>query len=159
MNFCYRTKTSQGVSLLLTKKKSKMLIKMTTEIALHFKTLYRQEIKHYIQLSIFSAHKVENIIKFSLRRFFSSVQFSSAAQLCLTLCDPMDYSMPGLPVHCQLQEFTQTRVHWVGDAIQPSHPLSSPSPPAFSLSWHHSIFKWVSSSHQVAIVLEFQLHH
>ena len=61
----------------------------------------------------------------------SSVQFSSVAQLCLTLCDPMDYSTPGLPVHHQLPEFTQTHVHWVGDAIQPSHPLSSPSPSIF----------------------------
>ena len=89
MNFCYRRKTSQGVSLLLTKKKSKMLIKMTTEIALHFKTLYRQEIKHYIELSIFSAHKVENIIKFSLRRFFSSVQFSSVQFSCSVMSDSL----------------------------------------------------------------------
>ena len=63
-------------------------------------------------------------------------QFSSVAQLCPTLCDPMDYSTPGLPVHHQLPEFTQTHVHWVGDAIQPSHPLSSPSPPTFNLSQH-----------------------
>ena len=69
-----------------------------------------------------------------------SVQFSSAAQLCLTLCDPMNCSTPGLPVHHQLPEFTQTHVHWVGDAIQPSHPLSSPSP-TFNLSQHHSLFK------------------
>ena len=66
----------------------------------------------------------------------------------------MDCSMPGLPVHHQLPEFTQTHVHWVSDAIQPSHPLSSPSPPAFSLSQHQGLFKWVSSSHQVAKVLE-----
>ena len=63
----------------------------------------------------------------------------------------MDHSTPGLPVHHQLLEFTQTHIHWVGDAIQPSHPLSSPSPPAFSLSQHPGLFKWVSSSHQVAI--------
>ena len=67
---------------------------------------------------------------------FSSVQFSLVAQLCPTLCDPMDYSTPGLPVHHQLPEFTQTHVHLVGDAIQPSHPLSVPSPPAFNLSQH-----------------------
>ena len=60
----------------------------------------------------------------------------------------MDYSTPGLPVHHQLPEFTQTHVHWVGDAIQPSHPLSSPSPPAFNLSQHQSLFKWVSYLHQ-----------
>ena len=87
------------------------------------------------------------------------VQFSSVAQSCLTLCDPMNCSMPGLPVHHQLPEFTQTHVHWVGDVIQPSHPLSSPSPPAFNLSQHQGLFKWVSSTHQVAKILEFQLQH
>ena len=84
--------------------------------------------------------------------------FSSVAQLCPTLCDPMNRSTPGLPVHHQLM-YTQTHVHWVGDAIQPSHPLSSPSTPALNLSQHQGIFKWVSSSHQVAKVLEFQLQH
>ena len=88
-----------------------------------------------------------------------SVQFSSVAQSCLTLCDPMNRSTPGLPVHHQLPEFTLTHVHWVGDAIRPSHPLSSPSPPAFSLSQHQGLFKWVSSSHLVAQVLEFQLQY
>ena len=88
-----------------------------------------------------------------------SVQFSSVTQSCLTLCDPMNHSMPGLPIHHQLPEFIQTYVHWVGDAIQPSHPLSSPSPPALNVSQHQSLFKWVSSSHQVAKVLEFQLQH
>ena len=87
------------------------------------------------------------------------VQFSWVTQLCPTLCDPMDCSTPGLPVHHQLQELAQTHVHWVGDAIQPSHPLSSPSPPALSLSQHQSLFQWVSYSHQVAKVLEFQLQH
>ena len=86
-------------------------------------------------------------------------QFSSVAQLCPTLWDPMNHSTPGLPVHHQLPEFTQTHVHWVGDAIQPSHPLLSPSPPALGLSQHQGLFKWVSSSHQVAKVLEFQLQH
>ena len=75
----------------------------------------------------------------------SQTQFSSVAQSCPTLCDPMDCSMPGIPVHHQLLKFTQTHVHWVGDAIQPSHPLSSPSPPAFNPSQHQSLFKWVSS--------------
>ena len=88
-----------------------------------------------------------------------SVQFSSVSQLCPTLCDPMNHSTPGLPVHQQLLEFTQTHLHWVGDAIQPSHPLSSPSPPALNLSQHQGLFKWVSSSHQVAKILEFQLQH
>ena len=86
-----------------------------------------------------------------------SVHFSSVSQSCPTLCDPMNCSTPGLPVHHQLPEFTQTHVHWVGDAIQPSHPLSSPS--AFNLSQHRSLFKWVSSSHLVAKILEFQLQH
>ena len=84
----------------------------------------------------------------------SSVQFSLVAQSSPTLCDPMNCSMPGLPVHHQLPEFTQTHVHWVGDTIQPSQPLSSPSP-IFKLSEHQGLFKWVSSSHQVAKVLEF----
>ena len=86
----------------------------------------------------------------------SSVQFSCS--LCPTLCNPMNRSMPGLPVHQQLPESTQTHVHRVGDAIQPSHPLSSPSPPALNLSQHQGLFQWVSSCflHQVAKVLEFQ---
>ena len=88
-----------------------------------------------------------------------SIQFGSVPQSCLTLCDLMDHSMPGLPVHHQLPEFTQTHLHWVSDAIQPSHPLSSPSPPAFKLFHHQGLFKWVSSSHQVAKVLEFHLQH
>ena len=87
------------------------------------------------------------------------VQFSSFAQLCPTLCNPMNCSTPGLHVHHQLPEFTQTHVHWVGDAIPPSHPLSSPSLPSFNLSQHQGLFKRVSSSHQVAKVLEFQLLH
>ena len=82
---------------------------------------------------------------------------SSVTQSRLTLCDPMNCSTPGLPVHHQLPESTQTHVQWVGDAIQPSHPLLSPFPPAFSLSQHQGLFQWVSSSHQVAKLLEFQL--
>ena len=91
--------------------------------------------------------------------FPASVQFSSVAQLCPTLCDSMNHSMQGLPVHHQLPEFTQTHVHQVGDAIQPSHPLSSPSPPAPNPSQHQGLFQWVSSSNLVAKVLEFQLQH
>ena len=72
---------------------------------------------------------------------FSSVQFSSVSQSCLTLCEPMNHSTPGLPVHHQLPEFTQTHVHQVSDAIQPSHPLSSPSSPTFNLSQHQAFFK------------------
>ena len=81
----------------------------------------------------------------------SSVQFSSVAQSCPTLCDPMNRSTPGLPVHHQLPEFTQTHVHQVRDAIQPSHPLS-PFPPAPNPSQHQSLFQWVNSSHEVAKV-------
>ena len=106
------------------------------------------------------------ILRFLLMNFdkhlhlnYPSQSVSSFAQSCPTLCDPMDCSTPGLPVHHQLPEFTQSHVHWVSDAIQPSHPLSSPSPPTLSLSQHQGLFKWVSSSHQVAKVLEFQLQH
>ena len=74
--------------------------------------------------------------------WFSSVQFSSVTQSCPTLCNPMTCSTPGLPVHHQLPESTQSHVHWVSDAIQPSHPLSSPSPPAFTLSQNQGLFKW-----------------
>ena len=91
--------------------------------------------------------------------FNLALSVTSVAQSCLTLCDPMDCSMPGFPVYHQLLEFVQTHVHRVSDAIQPSHPLSSPSPPAFNLAQHQGFFQWVSSSHQVAKVLEFQLQH
>ena len=90
---------------------------------------------------------------------WESVQFSSVAHSCLTLCNPMDCNTPGFPVHHQLPEFTQTHVHWVDDVIQPTRPLSPPSPPAFNLSQHQDLFKWVSFSHQVAKGLEFQLQH
>ena len=89
----------------------------------------------------------------------TSNTFSSVAQSCLTLCHPMDCSPPDFPVHHQLPDSAQTHVHWVGDAIQPSHPLSSLSPPAFNLSQHQGLFEWVSSLHQVAKVLEFQFQH
>ena len=87
------------------------------------------------------------------------VQFSSVPQSCLTLCDSMNRSTPGIPIHHQLLESTQTHVHWVSDAIQACHPLLSPSPPTLNLSQHQVLFKCVSSSHQVAKVLEFQLQH
>ena len=90
---------------------------------------------------------------------FASIQYSSVAQSCLTLCDPTHCKTPGLPVHHQLLELAQTHVLWVGDAIQPSHPLSSPSPPAFNLSQHQGLLKWVSSSYQMAKVLQFHLQH
>ena len=89
--------------------------------------------------------------------YWTSVQFSHSS--CPTLCDPMNCSKPGLPVHHQLLEFTQTHVHWVRDAIQWSYPPSSPSPPVPSPSQHQGLFQWVNSLHEVAKVLEFQLSH
>ena len=86
-------------------------------------------------------------------------QFSSVAQLCLILCNPMNCSMPGLPVHHQFQKFTQTHIHRVSDTIQPSHSLWSPSPPAPDPSQHQSLFQRVKSLHEVAKVLEFQFQH
>ena len=103
---------------------------------------------------------LESVTQSEVRAIYwidSSVQFSSVAQSCPTLCDPMNRSTPGLPVHHQLPEFTQTHIHRVGDAIQPSHPLSSPSPPSPNPSQHQSLYQWVNSSHEVAKVLEFQL--
>ena len=93
----------------------------------------------------------------TLDKICRNLQLSSVAQSCPTLCDPMDYSTPGFPG--KLLELCQTHIHWVGDAIQPSHPLLSPSPPAFNLSQHQGLFQWVSSSNQVAKVLDFQLQH
>ena len=84
-----------------------------------------------------------------LHSCWTTFQFSSVTRSCPTLCDPMACSTPGLPVHCQHLEFTQTHVHWVSDAVQPSHSLFSPSLPAFNLSQHQGLFKWVSASTSV----------
>ena len=100
-----------------------------------------------------------SLISFETEATNYFIQFSSVAQSCPALCDPMSHSTPGLHVHHQIPEFTQTHIQRVSDAIQPSHPRSSPSPPAFSLSQHQGLFKSVSSLHQVAKVLEFQLQH
>ena len=89
-------------------------------------------------------------------KFLRPYLFSSVSQSCPTLCDLKDCNIPGFPVHHQLPELAQTHVHWVGDAIQPSHPLSSPPPPAFNLSQHQGLFQWVSSWHEVAKVLELR---
>ena len=89
----------------------------------------------------------------------AQVTYSAIMEQCPTLCDPMNCSTPGLPVHHQLPEFIQTYIHRVSDAIQPSHPLLSPFLPATNPSQHQSLFQWVNSSHQVAEVLEFQLQH
>ena len=98
-------------------------------------------------------------IRLVFKSLLKNFQFSSVTLLCPILCDPMDCSTPGFPVYHQLPEFTQYRVHWISDAIQPSHHLSSPSPSTFNLSQHQGVFKWVSSSHQVVKILEFQLQH
>ena len=90
--------------------------------------------------------KIEVLLdKDSILRTSCKLQFSSVTQSCPILCDPMNCSTPGLPVHHQLPEFTQTHVHWVSDAIQPSHPLSSPSPPAPNPAQHQSLFQWANS--------------
>ena len=103
----------------------------------------------YYHSSFYSVPQAVKEEKKKTCRNISSVQFNSVTQSCPTLCDPMNCSTPGLPVYHQLLESTQTHVHWVSDAIQPSYPLSSPSPPAFNLSQHRGLFRWVSSSHQV----------
>ena len=100
------------------------------------------------------SHTVTSVKLYELQ--WVTVQFSSVAQSCLTLHNPMNRSTPGFPVHHQLPEFTETHVHWVSDAIQASHPLSSPSP-APNPSQHQSLFQWVNSLHKMAKVLEFQL--
>ena len=103
--------------------------------------------------------KVRDIVQEVVIKTIKLVQFSSVAQLCPTLCNPMNCSTPGLPAHHQLLEFTQTHVHRVGDAILSSHPLMSPSPPAPNPSQHQGLFQWVNSLHEVAKVLKFQLQH
>ena len=117
---------------------------------------WREMVPHWV-LKCFLPCKFSTLVRMVKATCLLSVQFSSVTQSCPTLCDPMNRSTPGLPVHHQLPEFTQTHVLRVGDAIQPSHPLSSPSPPAFNLSQHQGLFQWVASLHHVAKVLEFQL--
>ena len=95
----------------------------------------------------------------SLQMTQRTYQYSLVTQLCQTLCGPTDCSIPDFPVHHQLLELAQTHIHQVSNAIQPSHPLSSPSPSTFNLSQHQGLFQCVCSSHQVAKVLEFQLQH
>ena len=100
-----------------------------------------------------------SVICINLTCIFIPVQFNSVTQSCLTLCEPMNRSTPGLPVHHQLPEFNQTYVLQVGDAIQSSHRLLSLSLLALNLSQHQGLFQWVSSSHQAAKILAFQLQH
>ena len=118
-----------------------------------FAYIPRSKVAGWYGISMF----LRNLCTISIMAVPISVQFSSVAQSCPTLCDLMNRSTPGLCVHHQLLEFTQTHVHRVGNAIQPSHPLLSPSRPAPNPSQHQSLFQWVNSSHEVAKVLEFQL--
>ena len=122
------------------------------------KCLFRSSALFSVGLSVFCCCCCCWVV-WAFPHFGNSVQFSSVAQFCLTLCNPMNCGTPVLPVHHQLPESTQTHVHCFGDAIQPSHPPSSPSPPAFNLDQHQGLFQWISSSHQVAKVLEFQPQH
>ena len=123
-----------------------------SRIAGRFFTSFQQwvQIDQRVCLAVLSGSKSAG------KRMSASFEFSSVTQSCPTLCDPMNHSTPGLPVHQQLPEFTETHVHRV-DAIQPYHPLSSPSPPAYNPSQHQSLFQWVNPSHEVAKVLELQL--
>ena len=125
-------------------------------LELHFRS-WPSASRHYVFIQEIDLWHIFYIIMNYV--LLDSVQFSSVTQLCLTLCDLMDCSMIVFFVHHQLPEPTQTQVHCITDAIQPSHPLSSPSPLVFNLSQHQGLFKWVSSSHQVAKLLEFQLQH
>ena len=148
----------------------KQLAEILTELCwisrLSLKNWNLNNIESFIHEQEISIHLFKcTLIKVFYNRYslfiylFYSVQFSSVTQPCPTLCDPTDRSMLGFLVHHQLPELTQTHVHWVSDAIEPSHPLSSPSPPTFNLSQHQSLFKGVSSLHQVSKVLECQLQH
>ena len=130
---------------------------------LHYLLEFAQIHVHWVSDAIQPSHPLSfpSLLHSIFSRVFSNesyvnliIQFSSVAQSCTTLCDPMNCSMPCLPVHHQLPEFIQTHMHWVGDAIQPSHPLSSPSPPAPNPSQHQGLFQWVNSSHEVAKVLD-----
>ena len=119
------------------------------ELLLIWRTRSHSEIP--VQISSVHYHDMNYVTEFwHIGQENKHKQFISVTQLCLTLCNPMDCSTPDLPVHHQLIEFTQTHVHWVDDAIHPSHPLSTPSSSSFSLSQHQGLFKWVSSLHQMA---------
>ena len=122
---------------------------------------WKQLLKYHQMYTWTSTKYILNYHSFNIFALYYSFKFkfSSVAQSCPTLCNPLNRSTPGLPVHYRLLEFAQTHVHWVGDAIQPSHPLLSPAPPLLNLSQHQGLFKWVSSSHEVAKGLEFQLQH
>ena len=128
------------------------LVQFLTPSLIHY-----QRVNNHLNSSVLNSIGKTGYLHFYAHSLHFS-QFGSVAQSCPTLCDSMDCSIPGLPAYHQLPKSTQTHVHWVGDAIHPSH-LSFPPPPAFYLSQYQGLFKWVSSLHQVAKVLEFQLQH
>ena len=150
-----------------------MYLKQLSTLKVIFMHINGVKIKHYavimlrlcVCVCVFNCFKWEVWLYAESKKFigvtftpkWGSVQFSSVTQSCRTLCNPMNCSTPGLPDHHQLLEFTQTHVDRLSDAIQPSHPLSSPSPPAPNPSQHQGLFQWANSSHEVAKVLEFQL--
>ena len=137
------------ISLCITESRSIHVLQMTRSCSLS----WLSNIPLYVcGTSFFSIYLICALM------FLPWLQFSLVAQSCPTVCDPMEHSTPGLPVQQQPSELAQTHVRGVSDAIQPSHPLPSPSPPAFNLSQHQGLFQWVSS-HQVAKVLELQLQH
>ena len=152
-----QTIVSIVITLTFYQYKSQILLYHT--ITISYITKYYLFSSHRITLLIVIGLYISLFLNVLILKCVYSVQFSSVAQLCPTLCNPVNRSTPGLPVHYQLPEFTQTHVHRVGDAIQPSHPLSSSSPPAPNPSQHQGPFQWVNSSHEVAKVLEFQLQH
>ena len=123
--------------------------------SLDFSGFWGKTLSPYLPMVIHITRRIKSVVIYVV----NLVHFSSFAQSCPTVCKPRDCSMPGLPVHHQLPELTQTHVHRVGDVIQPSHPLSSPSPSALNPSQHQGLFQWVNSLHQVAKVLEFRLQH
>ena len=141
-------------------------VSQTNKDKYHMVSLICEIWKKMMQMNLFTKQKQNHrllktnmINKGERGAGINSVQFNSVAQSCPTLCNPMNCSTPGFLVHHQLSEFTQTHAHRVGDAIQPSHPLSSPSPPDPNPSKHQSFFQWVNSSHEGAKVLELQLQH
>ena len=129
-----------------------MLLKLSNYIPVDLSHLWGQRWNN-IKTAFITIPDTQEVLSKYYR--FSSVQFSSITQWCPTLCNPMNRSTPGLSVHHQLPQFTQTHIHRVSDVIQSSHLLLSPSPPAPNHSQHQSLFKWVNSSHEVAKVLEF----
>ena len=135
------------------------VIRLVSFLWLHFQSVWPIMVKVSRLLEDSWSEKLTEVEIRSCSDGLVHAQFSSVTQLCPTLCDPMNCSTPGFPVHHKLPEFTQTHVHQVGDAIQPSHHVSSPSPPALNLSQHQGLFKWVSSLREVTKLLEFQFQY